>query len=189
MRKTVLMPVEKVLCDAHIARDGSEEEATTALCLGEYTWDLCLEHDVVFGRYLTGALGVPEALTGARVEPEPVAEPAPVAEPEEEAETEPEPAPLPSVMIAGEVPGYEWETAREAVRNAGYQVVGRADDSTVLLILGRAANATERNCVTLPNVASSAWTCESPDGSSPLCVPVSSSAVTHFRSLPRWARK
>lgn len=142
MRKTVLMPVEKVLCDAHIARDGSEEEATTALCLGEYTWDLCLEHDVVFGRYLTGALGVPEALTGARVEPEPVAEPAPVAEPEEEAETEPEPAPLPSVMIAGEVPGYEWETAREAVRNAGYQVVGRADDSTVLLILGEGG---ERN--------------------------------------------
>jgi hypothetical protein len=41
-----------------------------------------------------------------------------------------------SVMICGEIPGYTWETAREAMRNAGYEVVGRADETTSLLILG-----------------------------------------------------
>ncbi|GHG54171.1 hypothetical protein GCM10018980_38520 [Streptomyces capoamus] len=53
--------------------------------------------------------------------------------------------PVPSVMIAGEVPGYDWEDAREAARNLGYEVVGRADDSTVLLILGEGGdrNATK----------------------------------------------
>ncbi|MFF1498861.1 histone-like nucleoid-structuring protein Lsr2 [Streptomyces sp. NPDC058316] len=138
MRKTVLIPVQKTLCDAHLARDGSEEEATETLTLGVRTWDLCVEHNATFGRYLVDALG-----TGVHdtAEPEPVAkpEPAPVAEPETEAE---EPEPAPSVMIAGEVPGYDWETAREAVRNLGYQVVGRADESTVLLILGEGG---ERN--------------------------------------------
>ncbi|HWU07417.1 MAG TPA: histone-like nucleoid-structuring protein Lsr2 [Streptomyces sp.] len=137
MRKTVLVPVQKTLCDAHIARDGSEEEATQTLTLGVRTWDLCVEHNATFGRYLVDALG-----TGVHdtVEPEsvPVAEPAPVAEPEPEAESEvvTDPLPVRSVMIAGEVPGYDWETVREAVRNLGYQVVGRADESTVLLILG-----------------------------------------------------
>ncbi|PNE42619.1 Lsr2 family DNA-binding protein [Streptomyces noursei] len=150
MRKTVLMPVEKVLCDAHIARDGSEVEATDTLTLGRHSWDLCLEHNVTFGRYLCDALGAPSE--GERTEPEPVSAPvaepapAPVAEPspvvaecdEEEDVTEDaaEPEPVRSVMIAGEVPGYDWDTAREAVRNLGYEVVGRADESTVLLILG-----------------------------------------------------
>ncbi|MER6502304.1 histone-like nucleoid-structuring protein Lsr2 [Streptomyces sp. NPDC001455] len=43
---------------------------------------------------------------------------------------------MPSVMLAGEVQGYDWESARQAVRNLGYEVVGRADESTVLLIVG-----------------------------------------------------
>ncbi|WP_405188021.1 histone-like nucleoid-structuring protein Lsr2 [Streptomyces anulatus] len=127
MRTTVLVPVEKVLCDAHIARDGSEEEATETLTLGVRAWDLCVEHNATFARYLVDALGAGVHDTSA----EPV--PVPVPEPEPE---EPATAPVPSVMIAGEVPGYDWETAREAVRNLGYQVVGRADGSTVLLILG-----------------------------------------------------
>ncbi|MFD5187313.1 histone-like nucleoid-structuring protein Lsr2 [Streptomyces sp. NPDC058357] len=167
MRKTVLIPVEKTLCDAHIARDGSEEEAAETLSLGARTWDLCLEHGATFARYLVDALGVYDA-----VGPVPVAEPAtetaPVAESESapvvepEAGTESVPAsstelepeagsvPLPSVMLAGEVPGYEWETAREAVRNLGYQVVGRADGSTVLLILGEGG---ERNGTKLRDAA------------------------------------
>lgn len=134
MRKTVLMPVEKVLCDAHIARDGSEEEATTTLTLGTQVWDLCLEHDVTFSRYLHGALGAPSETEATQTEPVPVVEAVP--EPEAVPVAEPEPEPVPSVMIAGEVPGYDWEDAREAVRNLGYEVVGRADESTVLLILG-----------------------------------------------------
>lgn len=134
MRKTVLVPVEKHLCDAHIARDRSEEEARDTLTLGNHTWDLCLEHSIIFGRYLMDALGVPETAVSAPAESEtaPVVEPVPEPEPEVSADSEA----VPSVMLAGEVPGYDWELAREAVRNLGYEVVGRADDSTVLLILG-----------------------------------------------------
>ncbi|MFF5449222.1 hypothetical protein [Streptomyces sp. NPDC012888] len=139
MRKAVLVPVLKTLCDAHLAKDGSEEEATSTLTLGRHTWDLCLEHDVVFGRYLVDALGTPDGVAAA---PDPVAL-ADVVLVESECDDVPdvteeaaEPEPVPSVMIAGEVPGYDWDTAREAVRNLGYEVVGRADDSTVLLILG-----------------------------------------------------
>ncbi|MES9510184.1 histone-like nucleoid-structuring protein Lsr2 [Streptomyces sp. NPDC000609] len=137
MRKTILVPVQKILCDAHIARDGSEEEATETLTLGVRTWDLCVEHNATFGRYLVDALG-----TGMYDSAEPEPAPVPVAETETEAEAVTDPEPAPSVMIAGEVPGYDWETAREAVRKLGYQVVGRADDSTVLLILGEGG---ERN--------------------------------------------
>ncbi|MFI0912891.1 Lsr2 family DNA-binding protein [Streptomyces abikoensis] len=248
MRKTVLVPVEKRLCDAHIARDGSEVEASSTLALGRHTWDLCMEHDVVFGRYLCDALGVPvvEDVSdggqtkgvdsvhtpiepdgcatftttqspqvkgvatvctpesgGSRVKevnrihtpspegvhpvdiPEPEVATATAVQasrgPEAEAGTtldlnegsqvsEPvEPTfhtmknsqvkgvssaytpesvgePAPSVMLAGEVPGYSWDEARQALRNCGYEVVGRADGSTVLLILGEGG---ERNATKL----------------------------------------
>ncbi|MEU3355781.1 histone-like nucleoid-structuring protein Lsr2 [Streptomyces sp. NPDC037389] len=236
MRKTVLVPVEKRLCDAHIARDGSEVEASSTLALGRHTWDLCMEHDVVFGRYLCDALGVPaeaddDALDegegqakgadsvrtliepdggatfhtmkssqvngvsnaytvepeGARgrgvhrmhtPEPEAVqtsqgsgAEAGATLDPNEGSQAS-EPgqptlgttecsqvsatlitnegqagsAPVPSVMLAGEVPGYSWDEARQALRNCGYEVVGRADGSTVLLILGEGG---ERNATKL----------------------------------------
>ncbi|MCC2278504.1 Lsr2 family protein [Streptomyces sp. ET3-23] len=262
MRKTVLVPVEKRLCDAHVARDGSEVEASSTLTLGRHAWDLCMEHDVVFGRYLCDALGVPvvedasdDALgegqgqakgahsvrTLAEPEgratlvqnessqvsdlveptltttqssqvkgvatvytPEPGSSPEgvhqmhtpapdsspegvhPMDTPEPEGATaivqtsqgpgpeagasliqnegpqasepvqptfdttessqvsatlitdegRPGSAPVPSVMLAGEVPGYSWDDARQALRSAGYEVVGRADETTVLLILG-----------------------------------------------------
>lgn len=151
MRKTVLVPVEKTYCDAHLSKSGAEVEAAEALVLGTGRWDLCLEHSVIFGRYLCDALGVPGVDETAPVEPEPVSSlvsepaPAPVAEPSSvavECEAQDvsaeanEPEPVRSVMIAGEVPGYDWDMAREAVRNLGFEVVGRADDSTVLLILG-----------------------------------------------------
>lgn len=141
MRKTVLVPVEYTFCDAHIARDGSEVEATSALTLGKDTWHLCLEHDVSFGRHLCDALGAPSEIGDTLTTPESVPFVEPVPEPEPDSVSSAEavasnPEPIPSVMIAGEVPGYDWEDAREAVRRMGYEVVGRADDSTVLLILG-----------------------------------------------------
>ncbi|MFD0279170.1 histone-like nucleoid-structuring protein Lsr2 [Kitasatospora sp. NPDC127111] len=141
MRTTVLVPVEKVFCDAHIARDGSEEEATESLTIAGHAWDLCLEHGVVFARYLMDALGAP-----AQPEAAPVAAEESIPEAEhddqdgaEEDVTEAEPEVCPSVMITGEVPGYAWDDAREAVRRMGYEVVGRADDSTVLIICGEGA--------------------------------------------------
>ncbi|ANW19909.1 Lsr2 family DNA-binding protein [Streptomyces clavuligerus] len=157
MRRTVLVPVLKTLCDAHIARDGSEEDATATLTLGERAWDLCGEHQATFSRYLTDALGtgadddhVPDDDTTG--EPDPVIETEPEADRacEADADDGAGPEPVRSVMIAGEVPGYEWDTAREAVRNLGYEVVGRADDSTVLLILGEGG---ERNGTKLRDAA------------------------------------
>ncbi|MFD6187226.1 BRCT domain-containing protein [Streptomyces goshikiensis] len=142
MRKTVLVPVLKTLCDAHLAKDGSEQEATDTLTLGARAWDLCGSHAENFGLYLVDALGVPE---GAAGEPASMGEQSPVVaecEAEDGSEDVNESEPVRSVMVAGEVPGYDCETAREAVRNLGYEVVGRADDSTVLLILGEGG---ERN--------------------------------------------
>ncbi|AKA04230.1 hypothetical protein SAZ_18560 [Streptomyces noursei ZPM] len=151
MRKTVL--VVKTLCDAHLSKDATEQEATDTLTLGARTWDLCTEHAGKFAGFLVDALGDagepasdesgPEPMA---VEPVPVIEPSPVVESERESgdvsEEAAEPESLPSVMLAGEIDGYDWESARTAVRNAGYEVVGRADDSTVLLILGEGG---ERN--------------------------------------------
>ncbi|MCY0963199.1 hypothetical protein [Streptomyces sp. H27-H5] len=156
MRKTVLVPVLKTLCDAHLAKDGSEQEATDTLTLGVREWDLCGSHAETFGLYLVDALGAPE---GAGVEPEPVGEPSPVVaecEAEDGGEDANESVPVRSVMVAGEVPGYDWETAREAVRNLGYEVVGRADDSTVLLILGEGG---ERNGSKLRDASERAIPC------------------------------
>ncbi|WP_411124876.1 histone-like nucleoid-structuring protein Lsr2 [Streptomyces sp. x-19] len=155
MLRTVMIPVQRRYCDAHIARDASEVEATDTLTLGARTWDLCLEHSITFGRYLIDALGVgvdtdadksqdgpePEPVVVA-VEPEPMAEPSPVIEAEDVSDEANESEPVRSVMVAGEIDGYDWQTARDALRNAGYEVVGRADDSTVLLILGEGG---ERN--------------------------------------------
>ncbi|MEU2429148.1 histone-like nucleoid-structuring protein Lsr2 [Streptomyces sp. NPDC007861] len=160
MRKTVL--VVRTICDAHVARDASEVEATDTLTLGHRTWDLCPDHRASFARYLVDALGsgLPDADESEpesdsvivapepepEPEPEPVAEPSPVVEAECDAqdvsEEATEPVPVPSVMLAGEVPGYDWQAARDALRNAGYEVVGRADGTTVLLVLGKGG---ERN--------------------------------------------
>ncbi|MFC5148081.1 hypothetical protein [Streptomyces aureoversilis] len=159
VRKTILVPVEKTFCDAHMARDGSEVEATATLTLGRHAWDLCLEHDVTFGRYLVDALGVPGE---AVAEPEAVPdddEPLSVVAADEKHDdqvqeerpdgdaTEPD---GPSVVVTGDVPGYSWDDARDAVRNAGYRVVGRADESTVLIICGEGA---ERNATKLRDAA------------------------------------
>ncbi|MEU7041517.1 histone-like nucleoid-structuring protein Lsr2 [Streptomyces varsoviensis] len=173
MRKTVLIPVHKSFCDAHIAKDGSEVEATATLSLGSFAWDLCLEHDVVFGRYLTDALGVPADAPAAPMVTEqndadsgdqtPAVEgrtpdsgglaptvsvsaqddPQDGDDPAEGEQGEPV---RPSVMVSGEVPRYAIDEARQAVRNCGYDVVGRADDSTVLIICGEGA---ERNATKL----------------------------------------
>ncbi|MFJ5118999.1 histone-like nucleoid-structuring protein Lsr2 [Kitasatospora sp. NPDC088548] len=140
MRTTVLVPVERVFCDAHLAKDGGEEEATETLTIAGHAWDLCLEHGVVFTRHLMDALGVPGQPQAAPVAVAPTVTVAEVDhDPEEDHETEAEPEVRPTVMVSGEIPGYEWDDAREAVRRMGYEVVGRADSSTVLIICGEGA--------------------------------------------------
>ncbi len=154
MRRVILMPVEHTFCDAHISRDGSEVEAVKSLTLDYMEWDLCVEHVAIFSRYLTDALGVPAAPESETAEADSL--PAPIQEQEQgepevesDAEQDSEEAseePKRSVMITGEIPGYDWETARDAVRDLGYEVVGRADDTTVLIICGTGA---ERNTTKL----------------------------------------
>ncbi|MFJ4791918.1 Lsr2 family DNA-binding protein [Kitasatospora purpeofusca] len=143
MRTTVLVPVEKTFCDAHLAKNGSQEEATESLTVAGHAWDLCLEHGVVFTRYLMDALGVPgqpEAVPVAAAEESVVvAEADHQDDTEEDDVTEVEPEVRPTVLVSGEIPGYEWDDAREAVRNLGYEVVGRADANTVLIICGEGA--------------------------------------------------
>ncbi|MFD5562725.1 Lsr2 family DNA-binding protein [Kitasatospora griseola] len=146
MRTTVMVPVERVFCDAHIARDRSKVEATDCLTLAGRAWDLCTEHTAVFSRYLLDALGVPVEPNTVTVESTASAvtegnqddhDPEAVAEADDV--TEAEPVVRPTVLVSGEIPGYEWDDAREAVRNLGYEVVGRADTSTVLIICGEGA--------------------------------------------------
>ncbi|MEU3351310.1 DUF6197 family protein [Streptomyces sp. NPDC037389] len=154
MRKTVLVPVEKTLCDAHVARDGSEVEATEQLTLGGRSWDLCGEHAEKFAGLLVEALGEPGTAAdvaeipdqGPAGDGEADSPPADTGENDDQEQSEQDDeAPTefdavdgtrPSVMLCGRVPGYHWDDARDALRRAGYEVVGRADDSTVLLVLG-----------------------------------------------------
>ncbi|WP_431041413.1 Lsr2 family DNA-binding protein [Streptomyces sp. P1-3] len=119
---------ERTVCDACHAKDGGETEACDVLSLGDRSWDLCAAHAERFGEWLADAMDASEA--DAESVPEPV-EPVEV-----EAESQS------SVLISGEIDGYDWDDAREAVRNLGYGVVGRADERTVLIICGKGA---ERN--------------------------------------------
>ncbi len=189
MRTTVLVPIEKTFCDAHIARDGSEEEATETLTLAGRTWDLCLEHSVIFGRYLLDALGVPAEPGSAPVAAEPTvtdAEPEHQDDIEEDDETETEPVVRPSVMITGEIPGYAWDDARQAVRNLGYEVVGRADDSTVLIICGEGA---ERATTKLREAAERGIPCMDATGPSVFKFAVCAGELVGGDPLPEPVRK
>ncbi|MGW4804208.1 Lsr2 family DNA-binding protein [Kitasatospora sp. NPDC004272] len=141
MRTTVMVPVERVFCDAHIARDGSKVAAVESLTLAGRAWDLCTEHAAVFSRYLLDALGAPAEHGTVAGEPE-AADTVVVQDDQDDSEedmAEAEPEDRPTVLVSGEIPGYEWDDAREAVRNLGYEVVGRADASTVLIICGEGA--------------------------------------------------
>ncbi|MCC3773658.1 DUF6197 family protein [Streptomyces sp. UNOB3_S3] len=146
-------PVEPTFCDAHVARDGSQVEATTMLSLGERDWDLCDEHAEKFAGLLVEALGEPghdNTPPSADVQDDQLAPATDEVADDQEHGVEGDGDDLDvheqaSVMICGEVPGYSWDDARDAVRNAGYRVAGRADETTVLIICGRNAenNATK----------------------------------------------
>ncbi|GAA0406068.1 hypothetical protein [Streptomyces luteireticuli] len=179
-KTTTLEPtpvVETAVCDAHIAKDGTEVPATEALILGTREWDLCDEHTekftalldaqsekltlgerewAVWGEHvekfaqmLVVVLGEPGAETAEDIEEDQEEQELPdddadedqnderdVPEDDEADEEAPAEGFEPSVMVAGDIPGYRWEDARTALRNAGYRVVGKADHSTVLFILG-----------------------------------------------------
>ncbi|MGW2817578.1 Lsr2 family DNA-binding protein [Streptomyces sp. NPDC001415] len=154
MRKTiqVITYTDSTVCDACLQKDGTDVEASDVLSLGSRSWDLCPLHCERFAGWLADALDAPEAADVA--ETHVVGGGNMADQPEEQAETEHQvhehqggaPEAQPSVMVAGVVAGYEWDSVREAVRNMGYRVVGRADDSTVLIVCGVGA---ERNVTKL----------------------------------------
>ncbi|MFB9346149.1 histone-like nucleoid-structuring protein Lsr2 [Streptomyces heliomycini] len=155
MRRTVLVPVEKILCDG-CARKGVETDAAEVLSIsGGSSWDLCAEHAERFRTALMEALGTPEpegpakAATVLAVVAEEPAE-IPAGEDEHQDHEEPTPAqaeeaeegkpaqaePQSSVTVAGVPHGYDVESYRLALKGLGYRVVGTPDRTTVALIIG-----------------------------------------------------
>ncbi|MFI1796340.1 histone-like nucleoid-structuring protein Lsr2 [Streptomyces sp. NPDC020379] len=172
-------PADPVWCAAHQVptekRPAMEVEATEQLTLAGRVWALCAEHAAQFGGLLVDLMGDPPAGSTPADEhehehQEPDATEAAAADNKESGQPQENPSPQagwnpqifrpvdtgdddadgPSVMLTGEVPGYSWDDARQALRNAGYRVVGRADESTVLLILGKGG---ERNTTKLQDAA------------------------------------
>ncbi|PNE34728.1 hypothetical protein AF335_04940 [Streptomyces eurocidicus] len=146
------------LCPEHAQRFGDLlEEKAVPLTLGGREWAVWSDHADSFAELLVEVLGEP----GDRVTEDADNGDAPQEQGQEygvdgqeqddqpgekSSEAQPAEPEQPSVMLVGEVPGYSWEDARDALRNAGYRVVGRADESTVLIICGQRA---ERNAIKL----------------------------------------
>ncbi|MBB5123216.1 DUF3560 domain-containing protein [Streptomyces eurocidicus] len=146
------------LCPEHTQRFGNLlEEKAVPLTLGGREWAVWSDHAEQFAALLVEVLGEPgdrateDADNGDAPQEQgqecdvdgQEQDDQPGEKPSEAQPAEPE---QPSVMLVGEVPGYSWEDARDALRNAGYRVVGRADESTVLIICGQRA---ERNAIKL----------------------------------------
>ncbi len=89
---------------------GQEQEAVTVIAVGHKGWDLCSEHGEKFGGYLADLFGN-DGL-----------------EPTVEARG--------SVVITGTIPGYDADTARLALENSGYRIVGHVEEDTALIICG-----------------------------------------------------
>ncbi|GHF61498.1 histone-like nucleoid-structuring protein Lsr2 [Streptomyces noursei] len=89
---------------------GQEQEAATVIAVGHKGWDLCPEHAERFSGYLADLFGT-DGL-----------------EPTVEARG--------SVVITGTIPGYDADTARRALENSGYRIVGHVEEDTALIICG-----------------------------------------------------
>ncbi|MFD7162713.1 Lsr2 family DNA-binding protein [Streptomyces violascens] len=162
MRKTiqVITYTDATVCDACLQKDGTDVVASDVLSLGSRSWDLCPSHAKRFGSWLADALdesevtepddvqhqgqehaGVEDGETAGQVVSAHVGTDVEMAAQhvQERNRADTASVPQPSVMVSGVVEGYDWDSVRDAVRNLGYRVVGRADDSTVLLIAGTGA--------------------------------------------------
>ncbi|MES9589946.1 hypothetical protein ABWK57_13955 [Streptomyces sp. NPDC094045] len=98
-----------LLCHACKAK-GEETEAVAVIAVGLKVWDLCQLHADRFAGYLAD-------LFQDSGDPDPVEE-------------------RPSVVVTGEIPGYDHETARTAIENLGYRIVGHVEDDTEFIIVG-----------------------------------------------------
>ncbi|MDQ8703291.1 hypothetical protein RCO28_12445 [Streptomyces sp. LHD-70] len=89
---------------------GEETEAVSIIAVGVKVWDLCQLHADRFAGYLADVFQ-----DGGDTEP--------VKE-------------RPSVVVTGEIPGYDHETARAAIENLGYRIVGHVEDDTEFIVIG-----------------------------------------------------
>ncbi|MEW1671998.1 hypothetical protein AB0O47_01940 [Streptomyces noursei] len=87
-----------------------DRPATTVIAVGHRGWDLCDEHAQKFGGYLVDLFGS-DGLEPAVETPG-------------------------SVVVTGEIPGYEPGAARRALENGGYRIVGHVEEDTTLIICG-----------------------------------------------------
>ncbi|MFF4952831.1 histone-like nucleoid-structuring protein Lsr2 [Streptomyces chattanoogensis] len=97
------------LCHACKAK-GEEAEAVSIIAVGVKVWDLCQVHTDRFEAHLADLFRD----TGA-------------AEPVKE---------RPAVVVTGEIPGYGHDTARTAIENLGYRIVGHVEADTEVIVCG-----------------------------------------------------
>ncbi|UFQ16435.1 MULTISPECIES: Lsr2 family DNA-binding protein [Streptomyces] len=97
------------LCKGCKVKD-EEVEAVSIIAVGTRVWDLCQVHAERFEGYLADLFQD----TG---EAEPV-------------------APRPTVVVTGEVPGYDHETARTLIENLGYRIAGHVQEDTAVIVCG-----------------------------------------------------
>ncbi|MGW1867965.1 Lsr2 family DNA-binding protein [Streptomyces mauvecolor] len=99
-----------VLCMGCKKKGSEDRAATTVIVAGRQVWDVCAEHAERFGAQLAAVFGSDglEAAVEARG----------------------------SVVITGTIPGYEPDSARLALENAGYRIVGHVEEDTALIVCG-----------------------------------------------------
>ncbi|MEV0445309.1 hypothetical protein AB0I84_07410 [Streptomyces spectabilis] len=90
---------------------GEEQTATTVIAVGHQAWDLCGEHATKFADYLVD-LFKDDGLAPA---PEP---------------------PKRTVVVTGTIPGYEPDTARQALENHGFTIAGHVTEDTAFIVAG-----------------------------------------------------
>ncbi|UQI44617.1 hypothetical protein M1P56_09790 [Streptomyces sp. HU2014] len=89
---------------------GEQQSATTVIAVGHKAWELCEEHGNRFAAYLED-LFKDEGL-------------APAVEQRK------------NVVVTGTIPGYEPDTARQAITNGGFDVSGHVDENTAFIVCG-----------------------------------------------------
>ncbi|GAA4071493.1 Lsr2 family DNA-binding protein [Streptomyces hundungensis] len=100
-----------VLCMGCKKKEQPEDRAaTTVIVAGRQVWDVCAEHAERFGAQLADVFGSDglEAMVESKG----------------------------SVAITGTIPGYDADTARLALENSGYRIVGHVEEDTALIICG-----------------------------------------------------
>ncbi|MER5441109.1 hypothetical protein [Streptomyces sp. NPDC002790] len=99
----------EALCHGCKAK-GEETVAVAIIAVGVKVWDLCQVHADRFAGYLADAFQDSGDLEAVRERP--------------------------SVVVTGEIPGYDHATARTAIENLGYRIAGHVQEDTAVIVCG-----------------------------------------------------